>query len=224
MVKRKVVKIDEGKCTGCGLCIPQCVEGALRVVDGKAKLVSETYCDGLGACLGKCPEDAITIEERETQEFDTEAASIHMAQSAGTHHDGDHSSPSVSIPATEPPRFVLHQWPVQLALVSPSVSFLKEADLLLVADCVPFAVPDFHTRFLKNYVVLVACPKLDDFPAHKEKLTEIIKQSGIKSITVLHMEVPCCSGLVYLAKQAITLSKKDVLLKEITIGIDGDIR
>jgi NAD-dependent dihydropyrimidine dehydrogenase PreA subunit len=224
MAKRKIVKIDEDKCTGCGLCIPRCVEGALRIVDGKAKLVSETYCDGLGACLGKCPEDAITIEERESQEFDIEAASKHIAQSTDTHHVRDNSSPSASVQVAEPPRSMLHQWPVQLALVSPAASFLKGADLLLVADCVPVVSPDFHTRFLQNYVVLVACPKLDDFQAHKEKLTEIIKQSGIKSITVLHMEVPCCSGLAYLAKQAIASSKNDVLLKEITIGIDGSIR
>jgi Pyruvate/2-oxoacid:ferredoxin oxidoreductase delta subunit len=224
MAKRKIVKIDEDKCTGCGICIPRCVEGALRIVNGKAKLVSETYCDGLGACLGKCPEDAITIEERESQEFDIEAANKHIAQSGGAHHDSDNSSPITAVQAAEPSRSMLRQWPVQLALVSPNAPFLKDADLLLIADCVPFAFPDLHTRFLKDNVVLVACPKLDDSQAHMEKLGEIIRQSGIKSITVLHMEVPCCSGLVYLAKQAIATSKKDVLLKEITIGIDGNIR
>ena len=139
MVQRKIVKIDEDKCTGCGLCIPQCVEGALRIVDGKAKLVSETYCDGLGACLGKCPEDAITIEERESQEFDTEAASKHIAQSAATHHDRNNPSFSASVQVAEPPRSMLHQWPVQLALVSPAhLSLKRQTFYWLLTACLSY--------------------------------------------------------------------------------------
>jgi MinD superfamily P-loop ATPase len=195
---RKIVKIDEEKCDGCGACIISCAEGALRIIDGKAKLVSETYCDGLGACLGKCPRDAITIEEREAEEFDEAAATGTIGESRLTH------------------------WPVQLALVSPTAPFLKAADLVLAADCVPFTYAGFHRDFLGgNSALLVACPKLDDFAAHQKKLTEILKESGIKSLTVLHMEVPCCSGLVHMAKQAILASGNVVPFHEVTISVQG---
>ena len=234
---RKIVKIDEDKCNGCGDCIISCAEGALQIVDGKAKLISETYCDGLGACLGKCPQDAITVEERAAEDFDKAAVEKHLqAEKPADVRPG--SCPGASVKqfekktGAEPPSFVvtaagaesrLTHWPVQLTLVPPSAPFLKGADLVLSADCVPFAYAGFHQDFLGgNNALLVACPKLDDFQAHQKKLTEILKQSGIKSLTVLHMEVPCCSGLVHMAKQAILASGNVVPFRDITISVVGD--
>jgi Pyruvate/2-oxoacid:ferredoxin oxidoreductase delta subunit len=234
---RKIVKIDEDKCNGCGACIISCAEGALKIIDGKAKLISETYCDGLGACLGKCPQDAITVEEREAEAFD-EAAVAARAPAEETEEKPPRACPSEKVElferrtkaATAPGPVAegvvasrLAHWPVQLTLVPPSAPFLKGADLVLSADCVPFAYAGFHRDFLgENSALLVACPKLDDFQAHQKKLTEILKQSGIKSLTVLHMEVPCCSGLVYMAKQAILASGHVVPFKDIKISVRGE--
>jgi len=235
---RKIVKIDEDKCNGCGVCVPACVEGALRIVDGKAKLVSETYCDGLGACLGECPMDAITIEEREAEEFDEEATKHHLDESEHD-HEGDKlpcgcpsatvtrferacACPSATETADQPS--MLGHWPVQLTLVPPTAPFLKDADLLLVADCVPFAYAAFHQRFLADRALLVACPKLDDYQAHQRKLTEILRQSRVRSLTVLRMEVPCCFGLTRMAQQAIALSGREIPLEEIVIGVKGDLK
>ena len=234
---RKIVKIDEELCDGCGACIISCVEGALRIINGKAKLISETYCDGLGACLGKCPRGAITVEEREAEEFDEAAIEEHM-KSKKEAEEHPVACPSANIRLFErhgkistAPQPVdetgigsrLTHWPVQMALVPPTAPFLKTADLVLSADCVPFAYAGFHRDFLgDNTALLVACPKLDDFAAHQKKLTEILKQGGIKSLTVVHMEVPCCSGLVHMAKQAILTSGNVVPFREITISIRGE--
>jgi Pyruvate/2-oxoacid:ferredoxin oxidoreductase delta subunit len=233
---RKIVKIDEDRCDGCGACIISCAEGALQIVDGKAKLVSEKYCDGLGACLGKCPRDAITVEEREAEEFDEAAVAVFL-QAEKAADESPRACPSAGVKlferqakaSTPPVPFAeavesrLNHWPVQLALVPPTAPFLKVADLVLSADCVPFAYAGFHRDFLGgNNALLVACPKLDDFPAHQKKLTEILKQAGIKSLTVLHMEVPCCSGLVHMAKQAILASSNVVPFREITISVQGE--
>lgn len=232
---RKIVKIDEEKCDGCGVCVPACAEGALQIVDGKAKLISEVYCDGLGACLGECPQGAITIEERESEAFDEEAAKHHLAAKA---HAADDTlpcgCPSTTVSQFEPcvspyaipesrPGSMLGHWPVQLTLVPPKAPFLQGADVVLAADCVPFAYGSFHQDFIKDHALLVACPKLDDFEAHQTKLTDILRQAGLKSLTVVHMEVPCCSGLVHMARQAIAASGKDIPLKEVTIGIRGDV-
>ena len=233
---RKIVKIDEDKCNGCGACIPSCAEGALQIINGKAKLVGEKYCDGLGACLGECPQGAITIEEREADDFDEAAVERHLQSKEAATRElpcGCASAtvtqferrPEAEVPVAEAgsaPGPMLAHWPVQLTLVPPSAPFLKGADLLLAADCVPFAYPGFHQDFLKNHALVVACPKLDNYEAHLRKLTEILRQSSPKSLTVVHMEVPCCSGLVQMAKQAITASGKDVPLQEITIGIKGE--
>ena len=234
---RKIIRIDEEKCNGCGLCVPSCAEGAIQIINGKAKLVSEQYCDGLGACLGECPQGAITIEEREAEEFNEEAVEHHLQSKE---HVTDElpcgcSSATVTqfarrtiteIPQSQTARATaestLTHWPVQLTLVPPSAPFLQRADLVLAADCVPFAYPSFHQEFLTDHALVVACPKLDNFEAHLSKLTEILRQSEPKSITVVHMEVPCCSGLVYMARQAILASGKDIPLKEITIGIRGE--
>jgi ferredoxin len=232
---RKIVKIDEEKCDGCGVCVPACAEGALQIVDGKAKLISEVYCDGLGACLGECPQGAITIEERESEAFDEEAAKHHLAAKA---HAADDTlpcgCPSTTVSQFEPcvsphaipesrPSSMLGHWPVQLTLVPPKAPFLQGADVVLAADCVPFAYGSFHQDFIKDHALLVACPKLDDFEAHQAKLTEILRQADLRSLTVVHMEVPCCSGLVHMARQAIATSGKDIPLKEMTIGIRGDV-
>ncbi len=235
-VLRKIVKIDEEKCNGCGVCIPACVEGALKIVDGKARLTSEKYCDGLGACLSECPQGAITVEERDAENFDEEAVKL----------DAENKPASEGIPCGCPSTVItqfacrnetnastgeetrqpstLGQWPVQLTLIPPAAPFLKGADLLLTADCVPFAYAGFHQDYLKNHCLLVACPKLDNFQAHLKKLTDILTVSSPKSLTVVHMEVPCCSGLVYMARQAMQLSSKDIPLKEVTISIKGDLK
>jgi Pyruvate/2-oxoacid:ferredoxin oxidoreductase delta subunit len=235
---RKIVRIDEEKCNGCGACVISCAEGALQIIDGKARLISETYCDGLGACLGKCPQDAITVEERVAGEFDEAAVEARAAAAKAAVAKPRFSCPSAAIKqfdrkggTSSPPSRVeetvtesgLTHWPVQLALVLPAAPFLKAADLVLAADCVPFAYAGFHRDFLGgNTALLVACPKLDDYAAHQQKLTEILRQAGISSLTVLHMEVPCCSGLVHMAKQAILASGNVVPFREITFGVQGD--
>jgi NAD-dependent dihydropyrimidine dehydrogenase PreA subunit len=232
---RKIVKIDEEKCNGCGLCVPACVEGALKIIDGKARLVSEIYCDGLGACLGECPQEAIIIEDREAAEFDEEAVKHHLEQTEYTTEELPCGCASATVrqfekqetaevsPEEAPSRqSMLGHWPVQLTLVPPSAPFLQDADLMLAADCVPFAYADFHHDFLSGHALLVACPKLDDFEAHLEKLTNILRHSSVKSLTVVHMEVPCCFGLVHMVKQTILASGKDMAFREITIGVKGD--
>jgi NAD-dependent dihydropyrimidine dehydrogenase PreA subunit len=233
---RKIVKIDEELCNGCGACITSCAEGALKIIDGKARLISEKYCDGLGNCLN-CPQGAISIEEREAEDFDESAVEEHLDKKTTGEKQG-FSCPSEtvqefggdvavkeSVVKTPEPveKTRLRHWPVQLTLVPPAAPFLKGADLVLAADCVPFTMADFHREFLgDNSALVVACPKLDDFQAHQEKLNAILKQSGIKSITVVHMEVPCCSGLVHMAKQAILASGNVVPFSDVTISIRGE--
>ncbi len=230
--KRKIVKIDEEKCNGCGLCIIACAEGALKIIDGKAKLVSDVYCDGLGACLGECPQDAISIEEREAAEFDEEAVKHHLehkqeeklacgCSSATVTQFEREGTAEAATGATVKRESMLGHWPVQLTLVPPAAPFLQGADLLLAADCVPFAYAGFHEDLLKDHALLVACPKLDDYQVHLAKLTDVFRQSGVKSVTVAHMEVPCCSGLLHMAKQAIAASGKDIPLKDVTITVRG---
>lgn len=253
---RQMIKIDEEKCNGCGLCVTGCAEGALQVVDGKAKLVSETYCDGLGACIGECPQDAITFESREADNFD-EAATIdhlmksgrsvqahldHMAAHAdGGGHEGHshghagHVCPSAktidrtkdaacreSASTGEVPS-ELRQWPLKLYLVNPSASFFEDADLLLAADCVPFAFGGFHPEMLRGKTLVAGCPKFDDTELYLEKLTNILSLHNVKSITVAQMEVPCCSGMTRLAQAAVQASGKQVPVQTITIGLDGEL-
>ncbi|OGO23542.1 MAG: 4Fe-4S ferredoxin [Chloroflexi bacterium RBG_16_50_9] len=229
---RKMVKIDEEKCNGCGVCLLACAEGALRLIDGKAKLISDTYCDGLGACLGECPQGAITIVEREAEDFNEEAVARHL-RSEKTGKETPSSCPSATLTQFEKPtraaevtstatESMLGHWPVQLALVPPPAPFLQDADVVLAADCVPFAYAGFHQDLLRDHALLVACPKLDNFQAHQQRLTEILRQSRVKSLTVVHMEVPCCSGLVHMARQAVLASGKEIPLREITIGINGN--
>jgi ferredoxin len=227
---RKIVHIDELKCNGCGECVPSCAEGALRIVNGKAQLTAEKYCDGLGACLGECPQGAITIEVRPADGFDEHAVAEHLASR-------DRSEPLMACPSVAVARFDdagpvadsvpepsrLANWPVQLTLVPPGAPFLRDADVVLAAQCVPFAHASFHQDFLGGHSLLIACPKLDDFRAHLAKLTEVLKKSGIRSLTVVHMEVPCCSGLNYMAKEALRLSGAEMPFHDVTIGVKGGI-
>jgi Pyruvate/2-oxoacid:ferredoxin oxidoreductase delta subunit len=239
MATRKIVQIDEEKCTGCGLCIPNCAEGALQIIDGKAKLITDKFCDGLGACLGHCPEDAITIIQREAEEFDEKAVEAHLYKQKEVTHapqpefTGCPSSRVLQFQVPKPraesgPKELavseLSQWPVQLKLVPVDAPYFQEADLLIAADCVPFAYPDFHRDFLKGKAVVVGCPKLDDIHLYREKLTAIFKANSIKSITVPFMEVPCCFGLVKATEDAIEASGKDIPLKKVRIGIRGEIK
>lgn len=224
MKKRKIIKIDESKCSGCGLCVPNCAEGALQIINGKARLVSDVFCDGLGACLGHCPQGAITIEERQAEEFDEQAASHHKHTMGGCpgskvfnishHHETMNGSSN--------DESWLSNWPVQIKLVPPSAPYLKDADLLIAADCVPFAYAGFHNELLKGKVLLVGCPKLDDIEAYDKKIAEIVKNNNIKSVTYAHMEVPCCFGLVTVIKEAIANSGKSVPFNEVVISIKGE--
>ena len=247
MAVRNIVKIDEEKCTGCGLCVNACAEGAIKIIDGKAKLVSEVYCDGLGACIGHCPEDAITIEKREAAEFNEEATRANLAREkngqtqtcfgdpvmqkghqTGTlvclgmmakklREKGETTSSAAEVPSQ------LSHWPVQLKLVSPAAPYFTNADLLLVADCVPFAMGDFHSRFLKDHSIVVGCPKLDDAEFYIEKLGAILKANKLNSLTVIHMEVPCCSALMQIAREAIARSGIKMSFEDVTIDLRGNV-
>ncbi|HJV35673.1 ATP-binding protein [Geomonas sp.] len=244
---RKIVNIDQEKCDGCGLCVPSCAEGAISIVDGKAQIAADNLCDGLGACLGDCPKDAITIIEREADEFDEEAveehlhkkaasgepkpAAAHAAPAAHHHHGGCPGSRVASF--TAPPTQEAHssgmqpsqlaQWPVQLHLVPVTAPYFQNADLLITADCVPFAYAGYHREFLAGKAVVIGCPKLDDNSAYLQKLTELFRVSSIKSITVLRMEVPCCGGIVMAARQALAASGKEIPFREVTISIRGEV-
>jgi len=240
MVLRNIVKIDEEKCTGCGLCIPACAEGAIKIVDGKAKLISDKYCDGLGACLGECPQKAITIERREAEEFNEEAVEEHLKRkpSVPTVHRAhliNQPCPSAQVMHFERNRTekkiaeipgemksMLTHWPVQLALLPTNAPFFENADLLIAADCVPFAYANFHNEFLRGKKLVVGCPKLDDVETYKKKLVEIFKQSNIKSVVVVNMEVPCCFGLYHLVKEALGSSGKTISLRQETINTKGN--
>jgi len=254
---RKMVKIDEEKCNGCGLCVPSCAEGAIQIIDGKAKLIADNLCDGLGACLGDCPLDAITIEEREADEFDETAVEEHLkeiSREPQPHHHGPAAStggcPSAAVknfaapaaaggcPSARTVNFSepeeegnedlgsrpsrLAQWPIQLHLLPPTAPFFQNADVVLAADCAPFAYADFQEDLLKGKALAIACPKLDNTEPYVDKLVAMITQSNIKSLTVVHMEVPCCNGLIFMARQAIEKSGRDIPLETVCIGIRGD--
>lgn len=232
--------INEDLCDGCGKCVPDCVEGALQLVNGKARLVREIYCDGLGACLGSCPRGAISIEKREAWEFDEEATLVHMeqktraAQLQPAEAISTSGCPGMAARQLNPVQEInaspaltcsaLGHWPVQLSLVSPGAPYFRDAELLLTADCVPVAVPDFHSRYLKGHAITLACPKLDDIQPHLDKLTAILLNSDVRAIRVLRMEVPCCSGLTGLARAALQASGKELPLEEIIISIEGQVK
>lgn len=230
-MKRKIVQIDEQKCNGCGLCVNACHEGALKLIDGKAKLVADSYCDGLGACLPACPMDAILIEEREAAAFDEDAVKKHMENAKigntspscpGTRAqvlEKTFTTESLKTASTESQ---LRQWPCQIKLVPVNAPYFTNAHLLIAADCTAYAYTNLHQDFMQNKVTLIGCPKLDDID-YSAKLAEILKNHAIKSITVLRMEVPCCGGLVEAVKKALLTSSNMVPWNVVTIGIDGNI-
>lgn len=254
MAVRKIIKIDEEKCDGCGDCVPSCAEGAIQIIDGKAKVVNETYCDGFGACLGECPQDAITMIEREAPDYDEKAVKRHLAEldkkkatpltviestplPAAAHapaHGGcpgsamnrfDQPAPARAQAQSTAPesnlQSQLKHWPVQLMLVPPHAPFLKDADILVCADCVPFTVPDFHSRYLNGKALLVGCPKLDDLQYYHEKLQAIIKEATPRKLTVVKMEVPCCTGIAQVTVQARNEIAPEIPVEVITLGIQG---
>ncbi|HPN84050.1 MAG TPA: 4Fe-4S binding protein [Victivallales bacterium] len=234
-MKRKIVKIDQDKCTGCGLCVNACAEGAIQMVDGKAKLVSDVYCDGLGACLGDCPYGAISIEEREAEVFNENAVKNRLAEirKPEVQHSGCPGMKMFSMerktvkkgasPSVEPDS-ELSQWPIQLHLVPVSAPYFEDSDLLLAADCTAFALGSFHGKLLSGRKLIIACPKLDDSGEYTEKLSAIIKKNNVKSITAARMEVPCCGGIANFAREARRISGKNIPLKVVVIGIDGSIK
>jgi len=289
MVKRKIIKIDNDKCNGCGACIPNCPEGALQIIDDKARLISDLFCDGLGACIGECPEGAIEIEERDAQKYDEERVMENISKQgentiiAHLKHLKNHNETAyyneaveylkknkITVPVekvSEPKKIpceseeavsgscpgsqvvdfsgessvnktnnvspqkisagkqesALRQWPIQINLIPPQASFLENADLLIAADCVAFSYPDFHQDFLKGKILMMGCPKFDDKQNYFEKLTEIFTTHEIKSVTVVHMEVPCCFALPNLAQQAIASSGKIIPFVQVNISIKGKI-
>jgi len=275
-MKRDIIVINEDKCTGCGACVPSCKEGALQIIDGKARLISDLYCDGLGACVGHCPFDAMRIEEREAEAYDERKVMIENIIPAGENtikahlqhlmdHNGmkwyeeavvvleemrienpikkekievkhqgsgcpgskamafekEESKESIGVGDT---RSQLRQWPVQLHLLSPHAPYFENADLLLAADCVAFAMGNFHSGYLKNKTLAIACPKLDSSQeSYIEKLVAMIDESKINTITCMIMEVPCCSSLLRLAKEAVNRANRNVPIKAITVGLQGEI-
>jgi Pyruvate/2-oxoacid:ferredoxin oxidoreductase delta subunit len=244
-IKRKIIEIDEERCDGCGQCVIACAEGAITIEGGKARLISDNYCDGLGACLGECPQDAIRMIEREAEDFDPVAVEHHLEQreqaaaKPTVHETLPCGCPSSQIKILQPrsapgtphapqgpcagtPSELSH-WPVQIRLVPAKAPFLKGADLLVAADCAPVAYPDFHRDFLKDKVVLIGCPKFDDVPQYVEKFAEIFKLANIRSVTVLVMEVPCCSGLPLIVRKGMTAAGKQVPMVEVVIGAQGQI-
>lgn len=257
-IKRKIVNIDDERCNGCGQCVSACAEGAIGLVDGKAKLVSENYCDGLAACLGECPEGAISIVEREADAFDPEAVEHHKNSKELRAESGEKNiknpqsgnwkleignldSLPCGCPSTQIQMFgtaceaanqpasqsdissALSHWPVQIRLVPPTAPFLKGADLLVASDCTPVACPNFHRDFLKGRTVLLGCPKFDDTEEYVDKLTDIFRTAGIRSVTILIMEVPCCSKMPLIVQQAMALSGKSIPTETITVSTRGTV-
>jgi len=287
MAEREIITIDLEKCNGCGNCVPGCPEGALQIIDDKARLISDLFCDGLGACIGDCPEDAISIIKREAEPYDEVRVMENIVKQgentimAHLVHLRDHGETGFLKQATDyleengfenplekeaklkeeskeeesedrlpcgcpgskvmdlrdddktdtsdgdtgaKQRSELRQWPVQIHLVPVNAPYFDNAELLIAADCVPFAYGDFHRGLLKNKILLVGCPKLDDAGFYKDKITEILKGNNIKSVTIAHMEVPCCFGLVTLVNEALAESGKDIPLDDITIKVNGEIQ
>lgn len=250
-MERTIIRIDEARCDGCGLCVKACHEGALAIVDGKARMISETYCDGLGACIGPCPQGAITSETREAAAFDEAAVSrrqrelglppvpAHPAPAAHSHGAGGGCpgsmlrsfAPLAPVAATpcgtisdQPPASQLGHWPIQLRLLHPGAPYLTGADLLLCADCAPFTIPDFHGRYLTGRCVAIACPKLDDAGEAVARLAAIIANAQPRRITVLRMEVPCCGGLATAAFKARELAGVPVPIEVHVAGVRGGIQ
>jgi Pyruvate/2-oxoacid:ferredoxin oxidoreductase delta subunit len=237
MAKRQIIRIDQEKCDGCGMCVPSCAEGAIQIVDGKAQLLEDKFCDGLGACLGECPQGALSIEEREAGEF------VGPAPGHEAPHGAAPAAPPAPAAAAEvfvcpgsraqqfAPReaapaageSALAHWPVKLRLVAPKTPFLKGASLLVAADCAPFAAGDFHARYLQGKALVCGCPKFDDLEDAAARLTAILKENDIKEITIVNMEVPCCFGLVKVVRQALEAAGVKVPVTICTLGTQGQL-
>ena len=241
-IMRKIIEIDDELCDGCGQCVPECAEGAIEIIDGKARLVSESYCDGLGACLGECPNGAISMVEREAEDFDEEAVDTYLKEKEKTQKPIDLPL-ACGCPSTQVQTFVpkdsgrkasakgsdvrtestLSHWPVQIRLVPPTAPFLKGADLLVAADCTLAAYPNFHQDFLEGKVLMIGCPKFDDVEDYILKFKDIFEVADIKSVTALVMEVPCCSGMPVILKRAIAAAGKEIPIEEIVISARGEV-
>jgi ferredoxin len=241
-VKRNIIQIDEELCDGCGHCVPSCAEGAIVIVDGKARLVAEKYCDGLGACLGECPNGALTIVEREAEEFDEEPVEEYQ-RSKGQEGRPEEASMACGCPSSQIKSFVppasrertnestiqkssisaLSHWPVQIRLVPPGAPFLRGADLLVAADCTPVAYPSFHQDFLKGKVVMVGCPKFDDIQDYIQKFADIFSTADIKGITVVVMEVPCCQGLPIIVEKGMEMAGRKIPMEKVVISARGEV-
>lgn len=269
-MKRKIIEIDEEKCNGCGNCVPDCPEGALQIIDGKARLISDLFCDGLGACIGSCPVGAIKIVEREAQPYDEKRVMENIVKQgkntiiAHLKHLKQHGEMKYLNQAleflkekkidvdlkdiSEPPccpgmqtiyrkeddiegissdmqiKSQLRQWPVQLHLVNPQAPYFKKADLVFAADCTAYAYGNFHNDFIKGKTIVIACPKLDqEIDRYIEKIGKIIELNNINTITVVVMEVPCCSGLMRIVEQGVKESRKKIPIKKVVIGLQGEI-
>jgi len=233
-MKRKIIEINDELCNGCGQCVNACAEGALKMVDGKAKLVSDIFCDGLGACIGDCPTGALKLIERDAPEFDEHAVEKHLDQmkkpaAPATLACGCPGSAAMAFAIKDTPAETgsfssnLSHFPVKLQLLHPQAPFLKDADLLLMADCCALCYPGIHQNMIRGKAIAMGCPKLDDLNAHVEKLTQILKHGGIRSLTVVHMEVPCCSGFVRAAQLAVQHAGVSIPLRHVTISRRGDI-
>lgn len=267
-MKRDIITIEEDKCNGCGSCVPGCPEGALQIIDGKARLVSDLFCDGLGACIGECPTGAMKIEKREAEPYDEYKAMENVSKGgenvikAHLKHLADHGEKTFlsqaldyleqnnlptpdykektacNCPSTmnkaikREPKIQesvslspeLGNWPIQLMLMNPDSDYLENADLVISADCVPFSYPNFHQRFLKGKILMMFCPKLDKtLDSYVDKLAYIFESKNIQSISIVHMEVPCCSGIEIIVKKALEKSKKVITLKDYTVSISGEI-
>ena len=231
-MKRKIIKIDEEKCNGCGACAAACHEGAIEMINGKAKLTREDYCDGLGDCLPACPTGAITFEEREAPAYDEDAVRKAKMQKIGAKLPcgcpGTQSKAikrdTMSVPAVKSVgiQSQLSQWPCQIKLVPPNAPYFDGANLLIAADCTAYAYGNFHNEFIRNHITLIGCPKLDEGD-YADKLTHIIASNNIKSVTIVRMEVPCCGGIENAAKRALQASGKFIPWRVVTISTDGKI-
>ena len=231
-MKRRIIHIDEEKCNGCGACAAACHEDAIAMVDGKARLIRDDYCDGLGDCLPACPAGAITFVEREAAAYDAEAVKENMMKKRGGGHQGCPGSRLMTInrdesaaPPSQPTEMQsrLRQWPVQIKLVPVNAPYFDGAKLLIAADCTAYAYAAFHERFIKGHITLVGCPKLDSVD-YAEKLTEIIRENDIKSVTVVRIEVPCCGGLERAAVTALKNSGKFIPWQVVTVTLDGRLK
>jgi ferredoxin len=253
-VTRQVIRIDEELCNGCGQCVPSCAEGAIQIIEGKARLVKDQYCDGLGACLGECPQGALSFEEREAEDFDETAVAEHLKsigreaqphahahlhpehKPMGHGHGGggcpsartlDFRSDKDRAPRSDgdAPKMEseLRQWPIKLYLVNPSAPYFQDADLLIAADCTAYAYAGLHPDLLRGKALVIGCPKFDDLDAYIEKINAIVTQNNIKSVTILHMEVPCCFGLVAAAKQAVESAGKSIPVETKMVTLQGEI-